>query len=108
MMQEESESTQEIEPVAVIITLKEHLARLEAEETKRAPAHRRHVPTVPELAEAVNISRQGMYNFATGDVKLVNRELLAAIINELQARGFPTEVGDLLKAYPASAVNERA
>lgn len=100
------EKTQESEPVAVIITLKEHLAQLEAEEARRPPRERRPVPTLSELAEAVKISRQGMYNFASGDVRLVNRDLLAAIINELRAKGFPTDVADLLTAYPASAVDK--
>jgi hypothetical protein len=104
--QDDELTTREIEPVAVIITLREHLAQLEAQEAQRPPKHRRHVPTLTELAEAINLSRQGMYNFASGDVKLVNRELLAAIINELRARGFATDVTDLLKAFPASAVNE--
>lgn len=105
-LSEDSRQTQENEPVAVIITLKEHLAQLEAEESRRPPRDRRQVPTLSELAEAVSISRQGMYNFASGDVRLVNRELLAAIINELRAKGFPTDVSDLLKAYPASTVKE--
>ncbi|MFW6184881.1 MAG: hypothetical protein ACOC8X_13870 [Chloroflexota bacterium] len=102
--EQHDESIQEVEPVAVMITLKEHLDALQAEENRKAPSERRPVPTLAELAEAVNISRQGMYNFAGGDVKLVNRELLADIINELQRRGFTTDVPDLLKAYPQNKV----
>lgn len=90
--------------MTVVITLREHLDALQAEENRKPPSERRPVPSIPELADAVNLSRQGMYNFASGEVKLVNRELLSDIINVLQQRGFATDVSDLLKAYPQSKV----
>lgn len=90
--------------MTVVITIKEHLARLEAQETQRPPNQRRPVPSMAELAEAAGITRQGMYNFASGSVKMVNLEILSAVINELLRRGFPADVSDLLTAYPASTI----
>lgn len=81
---------------------------LEAEGGRRPPSQRRPVLDLPELAEAIGFSRQGMYNFAGGDLKMVNLSTLSAIINELRGRGFPTDVGDILVAYPSDTVEDRA
>lgn len=91
--------------MTVTVTLREHIAKLEAEEAQKPPAQRRSVPTLSELAEAAGITRQGMYNIAGGNIKMVNLEILSAVINEFRRRGFSADVSDLLTAYPQSLVS---
>jgi DNA-binding Xre family transcriptional regulator len=90
--------------VAVVITLKEHLTALEKAENDKPPLHRRHVPTIPELAEAAGMSRQALYNIINGQIKQINLETLASIIDALTIRGFSVDVPDLIKTYPKSEV----
>jgi DNA-binding Xre family transcriptional regulator len=90
--------------VSVQITLEDHLKRLEVAELAKLPNERRRVPTVPELADAAGITRQAMHKFATNRVKLVNLEVLSAVLSELRRRGFPADVSDILTAYPADSV----
>lgn len=92
--------------VSVQITLREHLAYLEAAEASKWPNQRKEVPGIPDLAAAAGVSRQAMYNIASRQVKMINLEILSAIINELRRRGFDTEIADLLTAYPVEAVSQ--
>jgi DNA-binding Xre family transcriptional regulator len=103
MASSDSEQPQEGANVSVVVTLKDYLKKLEAAETEKAPALRRNVPTIPELAAAAGVQRQTMYNIAGNNIKMVNLETLSAIMSELRRRGFEVEVSDLLKAYPAEA-----
>lgn len=107
MQSEHASQRQEITPVAVIITLKEFITRLEAQEAAKPPRDRRAVPTIPELAEAADITRQGMYNFASGKIKMMNLDILSAVINEFRRRGFEVDVADLLTAFPADSVRHQ-
>lgn len=105
---DEGELVPDLEPVTVRITLKEHLAKLEAAEALNPPGQRRSVPSLSELAEAVGITRQGMYNIAGGNIKMINLEILSELINEFRRRGFSADVSDLLTAYPESLVDNDA
>lgn len=101
----DSPSQGRIDLVSVQITLREHLAHLEASEASKWPNQRKEVPGIPDLAAAAGVSRQAMYNIASRQVKMINLEILSAIINELRRRGFATEVSDLLTAYPLDAID---
>lgn len=90
--------------MTVIMSLKKHLADLEAAEYAKPPTQRRAVPSMAELAAAVGVSRQGIYTFAKEDSQLVNLKTLSAVISELRRQGFPTDVKDLLIAHPSELV----
>lgn len=96
-----------VTPVFIRLTLREHLTKLEANENEKPPAERYHVPTLPELSEVAGISRQGIYKLANGKTGAVSFTILAAIISELRRLGFPTEVSDLLIAYPANSITNK-
>ena len=83
------------------MALQDYLVLLEASEIEKPPSQRREVPSLVELATITNMSRQGMYHFSSDEVRRVNLDTLAAVINELRRRGFEVEVGDLLREYPA-------
>lgn len=74
------------------ITVREHLKELEAREGRKA--YGAAVPSIPELAEAVGVTRATLYNF--DKVKALNLRLLNRIIQELRRRGFPTRLEDVL------------
>lgn len=90
--------------VKVVMSLRKHLATLEAIEYAKPPLQRRHVPTLAELADVSGITRQGFYAFAKEGAQLVNLNILSVVIAELRRHGFETEVGDLLVIYPANLV----
>ena len=98
------DSPKEVEPVTVVVTIKEHLARLEAQETKKPPNKRRTVPSMAELAAAAGITRQGMYQIAGNRVRKLDLDTLSAVLNMLRYNEFPAEVSDLLTAHPVSDV----
>ncbi len=89
--------------IVVTLTIAAYLAQLEAEVLAN-PRDKRKVPSVPELARAAGVSKGAMYNLVKGEVKHVNLELLSAVINELQRRGFEVELSDVLAMYPAEMV----
>lgn len=74
------------------ITVKEHLKELEAQEGRRLGG--RQVPSIPDLAKAVGVTRATIYNFEK--VRNLNLELLDKIIVELRGRGFDTNLEDVL------------
>ena len=90
--------------VSIKVTLQDHLKRLEVAELSKLPNNRKKIPSLPDLAEAVGVTRQAMHNLATNRVTLVNLTILSAVLSELRRQGFPTDVSDVLVAYPADAV----
>lgn len=92
--------------MTVVMSLKKHLADLEAAEYAKPPSQRRPVPTIPELAKAINLTRQGLHTFAKESSQLVNLKILSDVISALKEQGFPTEVADLLIAYPSDLVEK--
>jgi DNA-binding phage protein len=88
------------EQLTVQMTLTDHLKRLDVAEFSKPLGERRPIPTIAELAEAAGMSRQGMYKLASNRVASVRFEVLASIMMELRQRGFPTDVSDLITAYP--------
>lgn len=92
----------------IVVTLRECLTRLEAEESAKPPGQRRHVPTIPELARRVGVSRATLYNLAGGYVEAVNLKTLSAVLSELRRDGFDVKLTDLLTVYPAELVTAEA
>lgn len=79
----------------IIITVKEYLARLEAEQSSRDnPVP---VPNLKELAESIGISEKHFLRIVNNKVKGPNLKTIAPIITELRHRGFLCDVGDLLR-----------
>lgn len=89
-----------LSPVSVQVSLREYLIQLEASESIKPPHERRAVPSLPSLAAAAGFTRQGLYNLAGGNIKMLNLEVLSKVMNELRRHGFPVEVSHLLTAYP--------
>lgn len=82
------------------IRLKAYLSELAAAEEQKPRQLRRPVPTMKELAEAVDYDPQTMSRLATGKIKSLNFELGAKIIDEMRGRGFQMQVTDLIAYEP--------
>jgi hypothetical protein len=86
--------------VSIRVTIRDYLDMLEGLEAQNPPHKRRPIPTITDLADAVNTSRVALSNIANSNVKLLNLRILAAVLSELRRRGFKTKLSDLLTAYP--------
>lgn len=82
------------------IRLGEYLAGLEGLERSRPAAERRNVPTMRELAEAARINPVSMSRLARGRIRSLNFDIGAAILDELNRRGFPATPNDILAYVP--------
>ena len=74
------------------ITVREHLKELEAREGRKAQGA--NVPSIPELAAAVGVTRATLYNLEKA--KALNLILLDKLIMELRRQGFGTTLEDVL------------
>jgi DNA-binding Xre family transcriptional regulator len=73
-----------------------YLERLETLERNRPEEKRRRVPTMRELAEVAGISPVSLSRLTTGKVNSLNFHIGAAILDELNKRGFPAGPADIL------------
>jgi transcriptional regulator with XRE-family HTH domain len=80
----------------MVVTLKSYLARLEEGETARPEGQRRAVPQLDELAGEIGVHRVTLSNIVNNKGELLNLRIAARIIGGLRARGFDTDVGDIL------------
>lgn len=78
------------------VTLKEYLAHLEAEESKKPIYDRRRVPTLGLLADGLGVSRQHLYNIANNQYGQFKLDVLSDLIRELRRWGFNAELSDVL------------
>lgn len=80
----------------VYVTLKEHLAHLEAIETSKPSDQRRKVPSMAVLARLAGIEPNTMSRWSRNEIGASNHKTLNVIISELRARGFPADISDIL------------
>lgn len=80
----------------VYVTLKEYLARLEALESTKPLEQRRDVPSMAQLARLAGVHPMTISRWVTGETKSTDHHVMSVIIDELQARGFDTDLTDLL------------
>lgn len=85
------------------ITLKAYFAQLEADELRKPAHQRRPVPSIPEMAEAIGISRVHLHRLFTGKAQNVNIKTAGKIIGEMRRRGFNMEITDLFVYREAAA-----
>lgn len=78
------------------VTLSRYLDRLRAEEEAKPRAEQRVVPTIPEIAEAVGTTRQGLHRMESDESKLANLITLTSVYHQLRAWGYDVQVGDLI------------
>jgi DNA-binding Xre family transcriptional regulator len=78
------------------IQLGAYLSRLESEERGIPEGKRRQVPTMRELAAAVGINPATLSKLERGKIKSLNFEIGAAILDELNRRGFDTTPNDII------------
>lgn len=78
------------------VTLKEHLARLEAIESTKPEHQRTPVPSMAHLARVAGIAANTMSRWVTGETESTTHSIVGAVISELRARGFNTDIGDIL------------
>lgn len=83
------------------IRLKSYLDELAAAEEAKPEAQRRQVPTMKEIAEAVDYNPVSMSRLATGKIRSLNLELASKIIDEVRRWGFPMETTDLVVYRPS-------
>lgn len=97
-------SNQPKEDIVVLVSINEHLARLQSIENQKPLNQRRPVPNLAELVKISGINRASLYNLAGGKYESVNLEHLSAVINAIRSKGFSATVADLLTEYPVSTV----
>lgn len=83
--------------MTIYIDLKAYLNNLVVTERLRPESKRREVPSLAELAKVVGMHRISFLRIANNQVSKLDLEKAGAIIKEMRRRGFPMEVGDLLK-----------
>lgn len=88
------------------VTLKNYLEGLETFERSRAKDQRRHIPSLRELAKDVGIHEVTMNNIANNNIRQLNLETGAKIIDAMRAHGFRMEVTDLIAYRSAIEVAE--
>ena len=86
------------------ITVREHLKELEAQEGRKVAG--RTVPSIPDLAAAVGVTRATIYNLDKS--KSLNLDLLDRIVVELRRRGFNTNLEDVLIYMDASPLSHHS
>ena len=79
------------------VTLKEHLAKLEVEESTKPTEERRPVPSMAFLARRAGIAPNTMSRWATNKTEATTHKIVDAVIRELRGRGFNTDLCDLLR-----------
>ena len=86
--------------MVIRVSLKEYLADLISSEGKKPLSQRREVPNIAELVRATGVGRATLYNMANNKNQTINLGVLSEIMSCLCNQGFPTEISDLLRAYP--------
>lgn len=82
------------------LNLKSYLGELEAVERSKPVGKRRDVPTMTELARAVGMHKVSFSRLVTGQVRSLNFDVGAKILDELRRRGFETNPGDIIGYVP--------
>jgi len=77
------------------VRLKYYLQSLEAREELKPESERLAVPTVAELAAGAGVTPATIYNIL-GRNKHLNLDTLGRILGELDRRGFPTNIQDVI------------
>lgn len=88
------------------IRLKSYLDELAAVEEAKPEGQRRPVPTMKEIAEAVDYNPVSMSRLATGKIRSLNLDLASKIIDEVRRWGFQMEITDLVAYRPKEMTRE--
>lgn len=85
--------------MTVRIKIKEYIQQVTEAEATKPPAERKPIPRQVDLADRGNVTRQTIYNFFAreDDTKLLNLDLLDAVIKTFRAYGHDTQLTDLLE-----------
>lgn len=78
------------------INLGPYLEKLETLERTKPEGQRRDVPTMRELARAAGVNPVSLSRLVTGKVQSLNLAIGAAILDELNKRGFSAGPADIL------------
>jgi DNA-binding Xre family transcriptional regulator len=89
-------STEKPDEGVMYIQLGAYLSKLENEERGLPEGKRRPVPTMRELAAAAGINPVTLSRLERGKIKSLNLEIGAAILDELNRRGFDTTPNDII------------
>lgn len=81
----------------VIVTLNSYLNKLKEIEVAKPVEQQKPVPSLTDLAEVSGLNPSAVSKYANNRVTGLNRKVLGAIIHELRLRGFPCDVGDILR-----------
>ncbi len=92
----------------MIVTLKSYLDTLEELERLKPERDRRKVPTLTELAAAAGIHKGSMSRIVNGQVRYLSFEVGSAILDELNRRGFSSDITDIVSYHPAVEEKEPA
>ena len=84
----------------MIVTLERHLAILKESERAKPKEQRRRVPSYAALAIAAGVDTATISRLARGEIESLKLQTGAAILDELRARGFDSDLNDILAYKP--------
>lgn len=79
------------------IVFKQYLEHIKAEENTKPPHQRRRVPSIAELARAIEIDPVNLSRLANGRVNDLRLTTAAKVIRTMRDYGFPMQVTDLIQ-----------
>jgi DNA-binding Xre family transcriptional regulator len=82
------------------IVLKQYLERIDKEEREKPPSQRRRVPSIRELAKAVDMHEVNLSRLANDRVSDLRLSTAAKIIGTMRQYGFSMDVSDFLVYTP--------
>lgn len=84
--------------MTVRVKIKEYIQQVTEAEATKPPAERKPIPRQVDLANRAGVPRQTVYNFfARDETKLLNLDMLDAVIKTFRAFGHDTQLTDLLE-----------
>lgn len=88
----------------MLIVFGQYLDRIRAAEREKPPGERRYVPTLRELATAVDIHEVTLSKIANGKVSELRLDTGARIISAMRRYGFPMDTTDLIVYSPSAPI----
>lgn len=85
---------------SMYITFSAYLDELRAAEKQKPPAQRQPVPTIKDLAKAVDVHQVTLTNIVTGHIDRLSIDTARKVMDEMWRLGFKPEITDFIKYVP--------
>jgi hypothetical protein len=90
----------------LFVTFSSYLDKIRSEQGQLPPDQRKPVPTIRELAHAINTKNESkihemtLYNIVNNNIQLLNLQTARMMMDEMHNRGFNINISDFLKYIP--------